>query len=64
MAVPFRRRSKTKKRMRRTHLKKDVGALTVCPQCGETIRPHRVCTKCGYYKGKEVIKTEEKTTKE
>lgn len=50
--------------MRRTHLKKDVGALTVCPQCGETIRPHRVCTKCGYYKGKEVIKTEEKTTKE
>ncbi len=64
MAVPFRRTSKTKKRMRRTHLKKDVGALTVCPQCGETIRPHRVCTKCGYYKGKEVIKTEEKTTKE
>lgn len=64
MAVPFRRTSKTKKRMRRTHLKKDVGALTVCPQCGETIRPHRVCTKCGYYKGKEVIKTEEKATKE
>ena len=64
MAVPFRRTSKTKKRMRRTHLKKDVGALTVCPQCGETIRPHRVCTKCGYYKGKEVIETEEKTTKE
>ncbi len=64
MAVPFRRTSKTKKRMRRTHLKKDVGALTVCPQCGETIRPHRVCTKCGYYKGKEVIKAEEKTTKE
>ena len=59
MAVPFRRTSKTKKRMRRTHLKKEVGALTVCPQCGETIRPHRVCAKCGYYKGKEVIKQEE-----
>ena len=64
MAVPFRRTSKTKKRMRRTHLKKDVGALTVCPQCGETIRPHRVCTKCGYYKGKEVVKVEEETTEE
>ena len=25
MAVPFRRTSKTKKRMRRTHLKKEVG---------------------------------------
>ena len=48
MAVPFRRTSKTKKRMRRTHLKKSVGALTTCPKCGATIRPHRACTKCGY----------------
>ena len=55
MAVPFRRTSKTKKRMRRTHLKKDVGALTTCPKCVATLRPHRACTKCGYYKGEEVI---------
>ena len=59
MAVPFRRTSKTKKRMRRTHLKKSVGALTSCPKCGATLRPHRACTKCGYYKGEEVIKVEE-----
>ena len=49
MAVPFRRTSKTKKRMRRTHLKKEVGALTKCPSCGSTLRPHRACTKCGKY---------------
>ncbi len=55
MAVPFRRTSKTKKRMRRTHLKKEVGTLTTCPKCGATIQPHRACMKCGYYKGKEVI---------
>ncbi|MDE6284123.1 MAG: 50S ribosomal protein L32 [Bacilli bacterium] len=55
MAVPFRRTSITKKRMRRTHLKKTVGALTECPNCGATLRPHRACTKCGYYKGQEVI---------
>ena len=55
MAVPFRRTSKTKKRMRRTHLKKTVGALTTCPKCGATLRPHRACTKCGYYKDTEVI---------
>ena len=55
MAVPFRRTSKTKKRMRRTHLKKEVGALTTCPKCGATIRPHRACTKWGYYKNEEVI---------
>lgn len=57
MAVPFRRTSKTKKRMRRTHLKKEVGALTTCSKCGATIRPHRACTKCGNYNGKEVIAT-------
>ncbi len=56
MAVPFRRTSKTKKRMRRTHLKKEVGALTACPKCGATLRPHRACTKCGNYKGQEVVK--------
>ncbi len=60
MAVPFRRTSKTKKRMRRTHLKKTVGALTTCPKCGATLRPHRACTKCGYYKDTEVIKVAEK----
>ncbi len=55
MAVPFRRTSKTKKRMRRTHLKKEVGALTTCTKCGAAIRPHRACTKCGNYNGKTVI---------
>ena len=56
MAVPFRRTSKTKKNMRRTQLKKEVGALTKCSKCGATIRPHRACPKCGYYKNVEVVK--------
>lgn len=60
MAVPFRRTSKTKKRMRRTHLKKDAPSLTTCPNCKELITPHRACPSCGYYKGKEVIKVTEK----
>ncbi len=65
MAVPFRRTSKTKKAMRRTHLKKDAPTLTTCPKCGASLRPHRACVKCGFYKGKEVIKTtvEENTEK-
>ena len=58
-AVPFRRTSKTKKRMRRTHLKKEVGEINTCPKCGAAIRPHRACTKCGNYKNQEVIKTVE-----
>ena len=55
MAVPARRTSKTKKRMRRTHLKKELGCVTTCPNCGSVIKPHRACLKCGSYKGKEVI---------
>jgi large subunit ribosomal protein L32 len=55
MAVPARRTSKTKKRMRRTHLKKEVPGVVSCPNCGATIKPHRACTECGSYKGKEVI---------
>lgn len=57
-AVPFRRTSKTKKRMRRTHLKKEVGAITTCPNCGAALRPHRACTKCGYYKKEDVLHLE------
>ena len=48
MAVPFRRTSKTKKRMRRTHLKKTAANVVTCPNCGEPIRPHRACSKCGF----------------
>ena len=59
MAVPFRRTSKTKKNMRRTHLKKEVGSVTTCPKCGAPLRPHRACTKCGNYKGSNVLNVEE-----
>lgn len=41
MAVPFRRTSKTKKRMRRTHLKKTAASVVSCPNCGEAIRDRK-----------------------
>lgn len=63
MAVPFRRTSKTKKNMRRTHLKKEVGSIVICPKCGEAIRPHRACPKCGNYKNKNVLKVTEEEKK-
>ena len=55
MAVPFRRTSKTSKRMRRTHFKLSVSGLVKCPNCGATIKSHNVCPKCGYYNGKNVM---------
>lgn len=57
MAVPFRRTSKTKKRMRRTHLKLEVEGLVVCKNCGATVKAHNVCPQCGYYDGKKVLET-------
>ncbi len=58
MAVPFRRTSKTRKRMRRTHFKLAVSGLVKCPNCGATIRAHNVCPECGFYNGKEVVKVQ------
>ncbi len=54
MAVPFRRISKMKKRLRRTHFKLQVPGMVACPECGEMKISHRVCKSCGTYKGKDV----------
>ena len=43
MAVPFRKVSKTRGRKRRTHYVISANTTTVCPKCGEAVKPHRVC---------------------
>ena len=58
-AVPFRKTSKTSKRMRRTHYKISENGTTKCKKCGAVIRPHRVCPSCGTYKGNDVVVTKE-----
>lgn len=73
MAVPFRKVSKTRRDMRRTHYKITANGLVECTNCGAKIRPHRACPKCGFYKGvdtskkqevvKEVKETKKTTTK-
>ena len=59
MAVPFRKISKTRRDMRRTHYKVTANSLVKCSNCGEMIRPHRVCDKCGFYKGADTSKVVE-----
>ena len=61
MAVPFRKISKTRKKMRRTHYKISANGLVKCPNCGEMIRPHRVCDKCGFYKGVNKLEKNKET---
>lgn len=56
MAVPFRKVSKTRKRMRRAHNALTAKTTVSCPNCGEMIKPHRVCKNCGVYKKEEIIK--------
>ena len=51
--------SKTRKRMRRAHNAMEMPGVTKCSTCGEVIKPHRVCPKCGSYKGKEVVSVKE-----
>ena len=61
MAVPFRKVSKTRRDMRRTHYKITANGLVECTNCGAKIRPHRACPKCGFYKGAYTSKQVEET---
>ncbi|MBI2218742.1 MAG: 50S ribosomal protein L32 [Candidatus Rokubacteria bacterium] len=58
MPLPKRRHSRTRGKKRRTHYKLGAPTRSVCPQCRETKLPHRICAKCGYYKGREIVSVE------
>jgi large subunit ribosomal protein L32 len=56
MAVPKRRKSKSKRDKRRANWKiTAVPGPIDCPQCTEPMLPHRVCAHCGYYKGRQIV---------
>jgi large subunit ribosomal protein L32 len=62
VAVPKRRKSSSKRDMRRAnHDKVTVVNLIACPNCKEPCVPHRVCPACGFYRGAQVksVKTKE-----
>ena len=59
MAVPKRRTSKSKKRLRPGH-HTGAGVLPqACPRCGSPKLSHRVCDSCGYYRGKKLVEVED-----
>lgn len=64
MAVPKKRRSKSKSRIKRANWKVDMPELTACPNCGEKKHSHRACGECGQYNGKQVIQIKVKQPKE
>ena len=56
MAVPKKRTGHSAQGHRRSNWKATVPATTTCPNCGETVLTHTVCTSCGTYKGQQVSK--------
>ena len=68
MAVPKKRTGHSAQGHRRSNWKATKPETTKCPNCGETVLTHTVCTACGTYKGKplrlkdrvEEVKVEEK----
>jgi large subunit ribosomal protein L32 len=58
MALPKVKLSKGRRGRRRSHLALAPAQLQPCPQCRKPRRSHAICPNCGYYAGREVIKTE------
>jgi large subunit ribosomal protein L32 len=58
MANPKRRHSKRRTATRRAHDHLTTRSASECPNCHEAKLPHRVCPKCGHYKGREVVEVE------
>lgn len=63
MANPKRRHSASRQAKRRAKWKITPANLSICPQCKTQKLPHRICPKCGYYKGKPVVVIEDKKDK-
>ena len=59
MAVPKRKTSKMKKRIRKAVNRYQGMEITRCEVCDAPVKPHRVCQSCGNYKGKQVITVSE-----
>jgi len=60
MAVPKRKTSHSKKRMRASQKALTAPPVVACPNCKAPKLPHVVCLKCGYYAGERVLEVTEK----
>jgi len=58
MAVPKRRTSKSRQKMRRGANRWKAPNFSACSDCGATIPSHIACPSCGTYKGRKVLEVE------
>lgn len=57
--LPKRKLSKGRRDRRRAHHALRTPHIVPCNNCGEMHLPHHVCPNCGFYRGREVVATEE-----
>jgi len=55
MALQQSKLSKQRKRQRKAANRYRGLKPAKCTMCGEAVMPHRVCPKCGHYKGRQVV---------
>lgn len=55
MAVPKAKVSKARRNSRKANWKISTPSMMECPHCHEVKQTHKVCKKCGYYDGVEII---------
>jgi len=58
MPVQRRRHTPGRGKRRRSHLALKPIKILSCPKCKKPVLPHRACSYCGYYRGKEAINVE------
>ena len=57
MAVPRAKTSKARTRRRRgVNMHLVAPQMVECANCGNLVLQHHVCPKCGFYRGRQVIK--------
>jgi len=57
MAEPKKRLTKSRSGARKSHDALKSSSLTTCQNCKSKKRPHYVCSICGFYNGKKVVKS-------
>ena len=63
VAVPKKKKSRSRRDMRRAHHKVlDKANFADCPSCGEPKLSHTVCLSCGEYKGRKIVEVKEEET--
>ena len=56
MAQPKRKHTRSRTRVRRaSNWKIQREPTSICTNCSEPRPPHRICPKCGFYKGRLVL---------